>query len=592
MNAGLIVASMLGIAALIGIALGLRRGGHARLLRGVLQIAAAALLYLCLFPPETRENFAAGELVVLTPGTTEDQLDALNASADTVALPGALAARGTARTPDLGTALRHHPDAHRLRIVGGGLPPRDLDAARGRVAGFDAAALPRGLVELDAPASVRAGQVWRIGGRVQDVAGGHVELRDPAAAQVASVALAADGRFALALPAKGEGAALFTLRVLDRDGGVVEELPLPLVARRGERLTLRLLAGAPDPELKYLRRWAADAGIEVDSRLGLSEGIAFTEGAIALDASTLRATDLLVIDERAWAMLADAQKQALTEALRDGLGLLLRVTGPLPPAVAAEWAALGFRVQAHERSAEVSLDRALGLDASGLRFAPHAITVEATAAAPLLRADDGTALALWRAEGQGRIALWWLADSFRLALGGQAPSHASLWAGVVQTLARPHAGAEPVLPLRARVDERTLLCAVSAGDTVLDAQGKAVELVVETSMDGLPCAAYWPAEAGWHHLLSGGRQWPFHVQPATAAAALAHADAARATRALLGTQPALADVATRARTLPRWPWFLAWLATIGGLWWLERRARAIPAASPAAPQPRMRRDGT
>ncbi len=590
MNAGLTVAIVLGIAVLIGIALSLRHRGHGRLLRCVLQIAAAALLYLCLFPPAPREDVAAGELLVLTPGTTEAQLEALNASADTVALPGALAARDTARVPDLGTALRRHPDAHRLRIVGGGLPPRDLDAARGHVAGFEAAALPRGLVELDAPTSVRAGQVWRIGGRVQDVAGGHVELRDPAAAQVASIALDTDGRFTLALPVKGEGTALFALRVLDRDGGVVEELSLPLVTRRGERLVLRLFAGAPDPELKYLRRWAADAGIQLDSRLGLSEGIAFTEGAVAFDANALRATDLLVIDERAWAMLADAQKQALTGALREGLGLLLRVTGPVPPAVAADWAALGFRMQANESPATVSLDRTLGLDASGLRFTPHAITVEATAAAPLLRADDATLLALWRAEGQGRVALWWLADSFRLSLGGQAPSHASLWAGVVQTLARPRASAEPALPLRARVDERASVCAVSSGDTVLDAQGKAVELVVETSADGRPCAAYWPADAGWHHLRSGGRQWPFHVQPANAAQALARADAARATRALLGAQPAVADVATRARALPRWPWFLAWLAATGWLWWLERRARAVAVASPRDRRPRRRGD--
>jgi hypothetical protein len=65
-------------------------------------------------------------------------------------------------------------------------------------------------------------------------------------------------------------------------------------------------------------------------------------------------------------------------------------------------------------------------------------------------------------------------------------------------------------------------------------------------------------------------QWSFYVQPRDAGSALAQADAARATRALLGTAQTTSALTTRALVQPRWPWFLAWLAAITLLWVVER----------------------
>ncbi|NCT68765.1 MAG: carboxypeptidase regulatory-like domain-containing protein [Rhodanobacteraceae bacterium] len=576
------VALLLVLAALVGTVRTWRRGGPRRVMRVTLQLVAAALLYAVLFPPATREQFAAGELVVLTPGTTTEQRAALSPASTLVALPGIDAPGGIERVPDLGTALRSHPDARRLHIVGGGLPARDRDAARGLVARFDAAPLPRGVVELDAPTAVRAGSVWRLAGRVEGVGDGRVELRDPAGAVVAGMALDGDGRFTLSAPAKGAGEALFALRVLDRDGTPVDDVPVPLVTRAGAPLRLLLLAGAPDPELKYLRRWAVDAGVQLDSRLALTEGVALTEGALALDAAALAKADLVLVDERAWAALGTTQKAALTAAVRDGLGLLLRVTGPLPPAIASDWAALGFRVQAQE-PANLALDHALGLSGSGFVFARHAIDVQADDAAPLLRADDGAPLALWRAQAQGRIGVWALADAWRLALAGERARYATLWSDTLATLSRARAAATPQLPREARVDERAILCGIATGDRVETAQGTSVAMLIDPitapgATAAHACAAYWPAKAGWHALVSGGQRWPFHVRADDEAKPLAAAANQQATRALVAAPGERAELATRPMSWPRWPFFLAWLAVIALLWWLERQRVALAPA--------------
>lgn len=571
MNAGPIVAVLLALGALLALARGAREQRH-RVARGVLQVIVAVSLYLCLFPPSARESFASGELVVLTPGATTAQLDALGAAATIVALPEAADRGGSERVPDLGTALRRYPELRRLRIVGGGLPVRDRDAARGLVAAFDAAPLPRGVVELEAPERVLAGSAWTLSGHVEGVAGGKVELRDPSGAVVVGHALDADGRFALDARARGEGEASFALRVLDRDGARVDDVDVPLAVRRGEALNVLLLAGAPDPELKYLRRWALDAGVRLDSRMGLSEGVALTEGRAVLDADGLRKADLAIVDERAWASLGVAQKAALAAAVRDGLGLLLRVTGPVPDAVAADWAALGFRAEPGNASTAVSLAKTFDLADAAPAFTRRALDVAASDAAPLLRADDGTPLALWRAQGQGRIALWWLADSWRLALAGDRARYGTLWSGTLATLARARGTPEPVLPRDARVDQRAVFCGVAPDAAIEATNGERVALVVEHHVAQSACAAYWPAQPGWNTLVSAGARWPFHVRSNDEARALADAERARATRALVGGATAQAAIATRPVPLPRWPFFLAWLAAMTSSWIVERRA--------------------
>ncbi len=568
----LIAAILLALGALLAIVRALRDARAHRAMRIVLQLAVAALLYPCLFPPSTQESFAAGELVALTPGATAVQMDALGGGSTVVALPGLPERSGVERVPDLGTALRRHPELRRLHIVGGGLPLRDRDAARGLVAAFDMAPLPRGVVELDVPADARAGSVWTLSGRVEGVVDGKVELRDPSGAVVASRMLDADGSFALDAQAKAEGETLFALRVLDRDGARVEDVSVPLAARHGAALNVQLLAGAPDPELKYLRRWALDAGVQLDSRIVLSGGIAMTEGHAALDAEGLRKADLAIVDERAWASLGTAQKNALVAAVRGGLGLLLRVTGSIPEPVATEWSALGFRTQASDGATAVSLAKAFDLPGAAPAFTRRALDVDATDAVPLLRADDGAPLALWRVQGEGRIALWWLSDSWRLALAGDHARYGTLWSDTFATLARARGPSPPSLPREARVDERAVFCGVTSDAAIEATDGERVALVIEHDTASSGCAAYWPTQPGWHTLHSAGTRWPFHVRAADEARALASATRARATRALVGGATAQADIATRPIRLPRWPFFLTWLAAMTLLWIIERRA--------------------
>ncbi len=576
MNVALVTGVLVALAALAGAWLTLRVGATRRWSRAALQLIAAALLYLTLFPPRVDEHFAAGTLVVLTPGATAEQSAVGFSGAAVVALPDAISRSDIEQVPDLGTALRRHPDTARLRVIGGGLPPRDIDAARSLPVEFVAAPLPKGIVELFAPASVRAGSRFDISGRVEGGSAGRIELRDPAGALIAQSTLAGDGAFAFSAQAKSAGTADFALRAFDRNGASIEDLVLPVSVRSGGDLRVLLLAGAPDPDLKYLRRWAADAGVQLTSRIALSDGVAITDGAATLTPENLARTDIVIADERVWNTLDARAKAALTDAVRSGLGLFLRITGPLPDDVAMEWRSLGFDVRATDVAQTVSLQLQRGTPDAAAQFTRRADTVDASRATPLLRAGDGSALALWRAEGEGRLAIWWLADSYRLALGGDSGAFGTLWSEALETVARARGTAAPNLPAEARVDQRGVICGLGDDAFVEQADAKHVALTVDNDRGTNRCAAYWPAQAGWHALVSGGARWPFRVRDANDGAALARARDADATRMLAGRPLVESSNATRSIPTPRWPFFLAWLLATTALWWLERtRAHAV-----------------
>ena len=567
MNAALATALLLALGTLLGLVRSWRARPPRVLLRSLLQVAVALALWLCLWPPSLLPSFRPDQLTVLTPAATPAQIAGADAAA--VVLPGVVAPAALEPVADLATALRHHPQAQRLRVIGGGLPARDRDAARGRLAAFDAAPLPPGIVELAAPGVVGVGARWRLTGRVNAAPGARVELHDPAGAVAASAPTDAQGQFELDVTAKAAGTVDYSLRALDARGAVLDTLPVPLAVRAGERLRLLLLAGAPAAQLKYLRRWALDAGLDLDSRIDLSTGIALREGDARLDPATLAATDLVIIDERAWAGLDDARKQALHDAVAAGLGLLLRASGPLPPAVAQDWRALGFATTA-TAAREVAVAHALGASPPLVLTALPLVPAAADAAV-LLRGDDGTPLALWRASGRGRVGMIGFDGDWKFVLGGTPAAQAGLWSALVTQLARAHATAAPQLPQRAQVGERAVLCGVADGDEVEDSQGRRSALLAVAGPAATQCAAYWPVAAGWHALVRGTGRWPFAVLADAADGALARAARADATQALLGALPATdAGAAARARALPRWPFWLAFLGLAGLLWWLER----------------------
>jgi len=525
------------------------------------QAAAAVLLYLAMFPPPAR-TASDDVLTVITANAAAAQVVHLDARNRVVALPEAPTTAAAERVPDLATALRRHPSVTRLQVIGAGLQPRDLDAARGLGLDFEPAPMPRGLVELWHPRRVPSGASWRVTGVVNEVPGGAVELLDPSQQRIAHASPGTDGRFALQAAARAPGRAHYRLRVLDAAQRVVEDIDLPLLSVTDVPLRVLVLAGAPGPELKYLRRWALDAGVDLRSEIFIRPGMRVLRSAATPAPDVLRESDVVMLDDRAWRSLGADGRRRLTDALREGLGILMRVTGALSQVERDELLALGFDA----RDAELPRNTRLAGVSTAVTRRP--LQVAARDGVPLLRNDRGEALALWRAEGRGRIALWWLSDSFRLTLDGSSADYGTVWSQALTTVARARGTRAPAfLDADPRTQQRLVVCDLDAEAAVRAPGGGRIPLLRDRS----GCAGYWPEAAGWHVLSTDGRDWPFHVRADGEAAGLA-AGASRAATAAMAANRAPPQDAASAAGIPGspWPYLLACLAVLGGTWWLER----------------------
>jgi hypothetical protein len=557
----------------------------------------AVLLYLTLFPPRIA-GAGAGTLTI----ATRDAPRLTPAGEWLIVLPEAPAGLGGEAAPDLATALRRHPGIARLHVLGQGLEPRDRPAAEGRAVSFDPAPAPAGVVGLYPPAPVAPGGSFTVAGRVNGASGGAVDLLDPAGQVADSAPLPASGAFTLTGAAREPGGALFVVRLRDR-GHTVETADLPVWTAASPAAKVLLLAGAPGPEIKALRRWAADSGIALQTAMTLGGGLELGDPRPPLNAATLDRLDLVVVDERSWAGLSPSDQAALAGAVRGGLGLLLRVTGPLPAGVRDAWRVLGFPLADGEAAIATPLTPsgppASGAPASrpppsgpGAASAPdevalpeltrRGVDVPAPDSTPLLRDATGAVLARWRPEGLGRLGVWSVTDSAGLVTAGFGQRYGDLWGTMFAALARPAPAATTVsFESDPREGRRLALCGLKGDARVLEPSGVWTRLLVDPATGAAACAGYWPAGPGWRilRLSVPGQATPqeqgFYVRPAAQAPALADEDNRAATRALaaLPATPGAHVGHAADAPGPSWPWFLAWLLAAAALWRFERATR-------------------
>ncbi|KOR40665.1 hypothetical protein ADT25_18605 [Xanthomonas oryzae] len=538
----------------------------------------AGLLYPVLLPPPRAGS--GGELHVATAGTAAGQVSTGDI-ARWVALPEAPGLAGVTRVPDLATALRRAPGTTGLVVHGSGLPARDRDGLHIPVRLLLDPA-PRGLVAVSTPPPVAPGDTIAVDAQLQELPDARVELLDPAGQVVDGAVADRAGHVRLRGLARAPGQVLFAVRARDANGAERSRVEVPVLIGAMPPMRVLLLAGAPQPELKYLRRWASDAGLEVRSQIAVGPGVQLGEGA-ALDAASLDRLDLLIVDPRRLVALGNAQRQAVRAAIQRGLGVLVRTDGPLDAGARAALAELGLAVSGGSTSSPVPAPQRLSAPAQSSD--PAASPGDASTLAPLqrrdlqpqatdaliaARADDGSALGWWRAQGRGRIGIGLIEDSFALVLAGRSDLHAALWARLSGAVARP-GGALPTPVQEGWSQQRMTLCDLSADAFVTAPNQTRQPLLLERNSNAPPCAGFWPATPGWHRLHSSTTQRWLYIRAPIDAPAMYTQQLRAATTALTGGT-AFAPIATPAsQPGARWPWLLMWLSVATALWWFERR---------------------
>lgn len=537
------------------------------------QVLSAILLFVLLRTPDPGDTVHT--LHVLTAHAPAKVLPRSVSGERWLRLPEAPDRADVAAVPDLASMLRQHPAVRHLHVVGDGLEARDREAASGMRITFDPAPLSTGISDWWAPQFVHAGDILHVQGHADHASGMHIELLDPAGLRVDQQVVQDDGAFALQAPTRSPGLADYELRLHRADrtaAGNGTRVSVQVMPAAPARILLR--AGGPDPDLKFLRRWAADAGASLRAGIDLGGGMQAGDP-VTLDARTLADVDALILDDRSWNALGRAQRATVLAAVDKGMGLLLRASAPL-----ADGGALGLQARAAQFPPTFQLPADNPAQGALPALGRPPLHIENPFGATLVRDDRGMPLVAWRTHGRGRIAAWLPTDSFRLVLAGHAEVHARLWADAINAVMRPRAPAPKTLPLRLYVGERTLLCDVDQTARVIAPDtADAVQLAIDPRSGPRRCAAFWPQRAGWHRLLAATTETAFLVRDSDADPVLRASRTQRATTALAERSSIPDNSGARAWALPRWALFLIWLAVTAGLWWFERSrhgdARAV-----------------
>lgn len=538
------------------------------------QCASAALLFLLLCT--TTPGDSIHTLHLLTTHAPKLAVPTTRAGEQWLRLPEAMSHDGVAATPDLATALRQHPQVRTLHIMGDGLEARDQDAAASLQIQFDAAPLAIGIRDWWASPSVQSGNAVHVRGVT--AGGKRIELLDPAGVRADQQALQADGAFALHAATRSPGLAVYQLSLLGADDKTIDmtSVPVQVLPTLSSRLLLR--SGGPDPELKFLRRWAADNGATLKASIDLGAGVQAGDLPFALDTRTLADTDVLILDDRSWNALGRTSRANVLDAVSNGLGLLLRATTPL-----SDGETLGMQVRAASLPTSFKLLVADANDSTLPALTRPQLRIDNPSGQTLLRDDRGNPLAAWRAHGRGRIGIWLPTDSYRLALAGHADLHARLWADAINSVARGRTAVPREVPARIYAGERIVLCDLGNAAKILQpGADEPVRLIIDPTSGNRHCAAFWPQREGWHRLIDGVSPTAFLVRAHDADPVLRAARTQQATAALADHAPAPIKPAVVTSTLPRWTLFLLWLAVTSALWWFERSRLGVRAQAPGA----------
>lgn len=344
-------------------------------------------------------------------------------------------------------------------------------------------------------------------------------------------------------------------RVLDKDGKVTAEGPVPFRVIDSAPLRVQGRFGAPSFDAQAVARLLQQSGAVLDWRVVLGKTITRAE----TPREAIERPDLILVDAAYVERQPASERARLLAQAADGVPLLVLGANAFDRAVWQREVQLSLAAQAEGQQTAGSLP--MNVPA----FAAQAQGAWSVAGERIVSRS-------WK---QGRITWLSLADWHRHAIA-EPQALALWWQKVLDT-----AGVErktdmawlppDEMPLPG---QRLEVCATGVQGTVrFPALGQTLAWQRRPDRAGASCVAVWPRTSGWLHMETGdkkdiakgavyvydGKDWP-----AWQAAQRRDATAMYAARTPVPVPPA-------KRLLPEWPFALMFAAAMLTLWWRERR---------------------
>lgn len=342
-------------------------------------------------------------------------------------------------------------------------------------------------------------------------------LADPAGVKDSILLLAEEHQFLFTIWPKTSGKLLYTLHVEVNDE-LVQEEKLPVLVQDEQALNILMLQSFPTFETRFLKNYLGEQGHQLALRYQVSAGIYkyefvnCKEQPLEVTKEFLTRADLLIVTDDVLKQLSKANISALTQAVQDGLGLLLLVQNEATKLPAAELFRNFTLVSSSHDSTDVRLrdiDKTISLPTVGMRLKKN-IRLQS------LYEDAAGVTCGYTYFGSGKVAVQLIHDTYTLSLGARSFEYASLWQPSIQTISRVGVESSSIqitTPEPWFINQPLTVRIISAAENPsLYYQKQTMPLMENPRMDQVYETTIWPEKRGWNTVtLSDSTQKQFYV---------------------------------------------------------------------------------
>ncbi|WP_100642989.1 hypothetical protein [Alteromonas facilis] len=383
-----------------------------------------------------------------------------------------------------------------------------------------------GIVRAQWPKHIKLGEFvnlsFSLHGHHSDDSLYRLELVDPMGGALDTQLARVGERLSMQWQPKANGQWLYTLRLIEdaTDQEISSEM-IALDVTQPDLLNALIVQSAPNFESRHLQNYLVDAGANVTVRSQISKN-AFKSQSVKEQTSPQLPTDtailpldllqfdVLAIDWRALENLSESERERLSNAIAEGLGVHLwladtALTSSLWQEL--EWLDIGSVEKMREEYAGVFPVWQTGRADKPQTFVSMQLPKRNQTI--LVSASTGEPLVIEKRWQLGRVALSLLPSTYVVKLEGDGVLYTNYWAELLSRIGRASERPEisvsdQNMPLRA--NERVQICVSGVAPHAkfelksYDNASVSLASMPHPIVDGRHCAFAWASETGWHTL--------------------------------------------------------------------------------------------
>lgn len=485
--------------------------------------------------------------------------------------------------PDLAYHLAAHPEINNIAIYGYGLTDEQLKQIKNIPLDFHPAEKPSGVIACQWKEELKEGETLVVQGQYQNTSK-TVSLKLIGFGKTLDsthVAANTTAKFSLKNQVKQKGQAVLQLVALQgKDTLSREAIPIQTLAKTS--LKIVVLGSSPGFEYNFLKKWLYENQYALALRNRISKdkySIEFLNRSSIdlnrLSTSLLQKEDVLLLDQQEFENISASEKQAIKQAVAQGLGLIILAQ---EPNTTEPWLK-SLNLTASKKQEKIN-QLLLTSPQTKLAALPEQVpfSMGNNPDQQVLIMNGSSAIAVQKLYGKGKIVATTLSNSYQWRLTGNQQDYALYWSSLLEAATRS------AVPSYLLQTESNISRAMSKLNFSLSTPSITIPVITNqqqslSSQQNMLFSnrwqfQYWPLQSGWHQVAIDGQKRHFFVFGKENWQALSAHQRIKQNIAYASSHPSSEDLPQTTiilkKTISKWWFLVAFVLAVGFLWFESR----------------------